>query len=724
MTVEQARKEIAELSEALRRYNHEYFVLASPSVSDLDYDRTFDRLKELEEQFPQLAEPDSPVKRVGSDLSSDLPEAEHTIPVLSLDKAYSTAEIDAWITKTVRAAGRDLSFTIEEKIDGVSIVLYYENGRLSRAITRGNGYVGNDVTANVMTVRSVPLRLTSDVTVAVRGELYLEKADFERLNAKMDTPYANPRNLAAGTIRRIKSSEVAGFPLKIFVYGGTLEGVESYLDMIVSLKDLGFRVNEHMGFFSEDDEVPGQSTPEQPLSGSRGSGVSAFEQTVPPQRAHERRTAERRTAERRAAEPGIPGLVTGGFDEIDGYLKEQFERRESLPYEIDGLVIKVNEIAVREALGYTGHHPRWEIAYKFDAPEGITTIKAIDVQVGRTGRITPVARVEPVRIGGSTVSNATLHNQDYINLLELCVGDTVAVSKRGDVIPAVERVIEKNESNQTTWKMPDSCPSCGNPLVVRGAHHFCRNFECPAQVRGRLYFFAGKGQMDIDNLGPETLDTLISNGWIKRPEDIYTFDYDTLNGLPGFGEKKVSLLKKGVEESRSRPFHTVLPSLGLPELGPNVAELLIDAGYRDIELLYAAADKNDVASLTAIPGIGEKTAAAVISELKRPEVRKTIAALRAQGLSFSETGEKETGDDRFAGQTWCVTGSFEHFKPRDLAMDAVKRLGGRAVSSVSGSTTHLLAGKGAGSKLDKAKELGITIVSEEQFLRLIGETDG
>ncbi len=694
MTVEQARKEIAELSEALRRYNHEYFVLASPSVSDLDYDKTFDRLKELEEQFPQLAEPDSPVKRVGSDLSSDLPEAEHTIPVLSLDKAYSTAEIDAWITKTVRAAGRDLSFTIEEKIDGVSIVLYYESGRLSRAITRGNGYVGNDVTANVMTVRSVPLRLTADITVAVRGELYLEKTDFERLNAKMDTPYANPRNLAAGTIRRIKSSEVAGFPLKIFVYGGTLEGVESYLDMIVTLKDLGFRVNEHMGFFSEDGAVP-------------GSGA-----------------AERRARDTRAAELGVPGLVTGGFDEIDGYLKEQFERRESLPYEIDGLVIKVNEISVREALGYTGHHPRWEIAYKFDAPEGITTIKAIDVQVGRTGRITPVARVEPVRIGGSTVSNATLHNQDYINLLELCVGDTVAVSKRGDVIPAVERVIEKNESNQTTWKMPDSCPSCGNPLVVRGAHHFCRNFECPAQVRGRLYFFAGKGQMDIDNLGPETLDTLISNGSIKRPEDIYTFDYDTLNGLPGFGEKKVSLLKKGVEESRNRPFHTVLPSLGLPELGPNVTELLIEAGYRDIESLYAAADENDVASLTAIPGIGEKTAAAVISELKRPEVRKTIAALRAEGLSFSETEENKAEDERLAGQTWCVTGSFDHFKPRDLAMEAVKRLGGRAVSSVSGSTTHLLAGKGAGSKLDKAKELGVTIVSEEEFLRLIGETDG
>ncbi len=675
LTQGEARREIAELSKALRKYNHEYFVLAKPSVSDREYDSTFDRLKELEKQFPDLAEPDSPVKRIGSDLTSNLPEASHTIPVLSLDKAYTAGEINAWFSKTARSAGRDLTFTIEEKIDGVSIVLYYESGSLIRAITRGNGYVGNDVTANVMTVRSVPLRLQEEVTLAVRGEIYLEKADFETMNSNMETPYANPRNLAAGTIRRIKSSEVANIPLKIFVYEGFFEGVENYIEMLAYLSKLGFRLSGNIGYFSKQGAEPEES---------------------------------------------IPGMTAGSFEDIDAYLRRQYERRDSLAYEIDGLVVKVNEMRVREDLGYTGHHPRWAIAFKFDAPEGITTVRAIDVQVGRTGRITPVARVEPVTIGGSRVSNVTLHNQDYIDLLELCVGDTVAVSKRGDVIPAVERVIEKNESNITTWKMPKDCPSCGSSLVTRGAHHFCTNVECPAQIRGRLYFFVGKGQMDIDNLGPETLDTMISRGWIKRPEDIYSFDYGALTELPGFGEKKVSLIKKGVEESRSRPFRTVLASLGLPELGPKVCELLIDAGYRDIDTLFSLSDSDNAEAFTAIDGIGEKTAASIITELKRPDVRQTVEALRAAGLSFSEAPrENEKQNTPFAGQTWCVTGSFESFNPRDRAMEEVKRLGGRTVSAVSGKTTHLLAGENPGSKLEKAKELGAHIVTEEQFLELI-----
>lgn len=675
LTQDEAQQEIAGLSEKLRRYNHEYYVLANPSVPDHEYDRIFDRLKALEERFPDLAEPDSPVKRIGSDLTSNLPEASHTIPVLSLDKAYTADDIGAWISKTAKAAGRDLTFTIEEKIDGVSMVLYYESGTLVRAVTRGNGYVGNDVTANVMTVGSVPLRLAAPVTMAVRGEIYLEKADFETINRSIETPYANPRNFAAGSIRRIKSSEVSKIPLKIFVYEGFLEGVHSYIEMLAMLRRLGFRVGGNIGYFSKEGAEP---------------------------------------------EDTIPGLTAGSFEEIDAYLRKQYERRDSLAYEIDGLVVKVNEMQVRETLGYTGHHPRWAIAFKFEAPEDITTVQAIDIQVGRTGRITPVARVAPVTIGGSRVSNVTLHNQDYIDLLELCVGDTVAVSKRGDVIPAVERVIEKNESNTTTWKMPEDCPSCGNPLSVRGAHHFCTNLECPAQVRGRLYFFVGKGQMDIDNLGPETLDTMISRGWVKRPEDIYSFDYDTLTELPGFGAKKVSLIKKGVEESRSRPFRTVLASLGLPELGPKVCELLIDAGFNDIDTLFSRSDSDDTEAFTAIDGIGEKTAMSVILELKRQDVRKTVEALRAAGLSFSEEPrDRNSHDTPLAGQTWCVTGSFENFTPRDRAMEEVKRLGGRTVSAVSGKTTHLLAGENAGSKLKKAKELGIDIVTEEEFLKII-----
>jgi DNA ligase (NAD+) len=672
-----ARREISALSELLRKYNHEYHVLNLPTVSDLEYDKLFDRLKELEASFPALIEPDSPGKRVGSDLTSDLPDAPHTIPVLSLDKAYTSDEIDAWISKTIKAAGRDLTFTIEEKIDGVSIVLYYEDGLLARAITRGNGFVGNDVTANVMTIRSVPLRLRRDVTLAVRGEIYLPVAQFYELNSKMETPYANPRNLAAGSLRRIRSSEVADVPLDIFVYEGFVEGITDHVEMMGYLRELGFRTNPNAGFFSADGTPPGKLA---------------------------------------------AGMSTWCFDDITAYLTESSDRRAALAYEIDGLVLKVNEIEVREALGYTGHHPRWAIAYKFDAPEGVTTVVSIDVQVGRTGRVTPVARVEPVRIGGSTVSNVTLHNQDYVDLLELCLGDTVAVSKRGDVIPAIERVIEKNEVGNKTWGIPDHCPSCNSVLSKRGAHHFCTNSGCPDQTKGRLFFFAGKGQMNITNLGPETLETLISYGSITRPEDIYTFDFEKLIDLPGFGEKKVALIRAGIEESRGRPFHIVLSSLGLPELGPKAAELLVSAGYGDIDLLFEIADSNDVERLTAIEGFGEKTASYIISSLKDRDVKKMINALRSEGLSFSESAPPgDTADKPMSGQVWCVTGSFENYKPRNLAMDKVRSFGGKVVAAVSGSTTHLLAGTGGGSKLRKAQELGIIVVNEEEFLDLTGK---
>ncbi len=671
-----ARKEIKDLSDLLRQHNYEYHVLNSPAVSDLEYDRLFDRLKELEAKFPNLVEHDSPTMRVGSDLTSDLPDAPHTIPVLSLDKAYTAGEINAWIQKTIKAARKELTFTVEEKIDGVSIVLYYENGLLARAITRGNGFVGNDITANVATIRTVPLRLKSEVTLAARGEIYLPIAQFHELNSKMDTPYANPRNLAAGSLRRIRSSEVAVIPLEIFIYEGFLEGVRDHVEMMGVLNELGFRLNSNVGFFSKDGAPPEN----------------------PP-----------------------PWLSVRSFDDIAAYVAEYGERRTALRYEIDGLVLKVNEMNVRNALGYTGHHPRWEIAFKFDAPEGVTKVVSIDVQVGRTGRITPVARVEPVQIGGSTVSNVTLHNQDYIDLLELCVGDTVAVSKRGDVIPAIERVVEKNETGNRTWGMPELCPSCKSSLIKRGAHHFCANGGCPDQIKGRLFFFAGKGEMDIANLGPETLEALISRGWVSRPEDIYSFNCERLVELPGFGEKKAALIRAGIEESRERPFHVVLSSLGLPELGPKVALLLVAAGYGDIDVLFEIADSFDTERLTAIDGIGDKTASSILRSLQDRDVRKTIEALRREGLSFSESASSADSPEKpLSGQVWCVTGSFEHFKPRDLAMDEVRKLGGKVVTAVSGNTTHLLAGPGGGSKLRKAEELGVTIVTEEEFLALTG----
>jgi len=671
------RREAERLRELLRRYQHEYYVLARPSVSDREYDRLFDRLQELEKLHPALASEDSPTRRVGSDLTQELPEVPHSVPVLSLDKAYAAAELSTWIQKCQKAGGRRLSFVAEEKIDGSSIVLYYEKGLLARAVTRGNGLVGNDVTGNVRTIGAVPLRLARPVTVAVRGEIFLPRPLFDSINARMETPYANPRNLAAGTLRRVKSSEVAAVPLDIFVYEGHfVRPPETHLNILEQLEELGFKCNPRTGIFADPEDQAGLK--------------------------------ERH-----------PRWRVGGFEELESYLEQSRRERAGLPYDIDGLVVKVNELPVREALGFTGHHPRWALAFKFEAPEAESVVERIEVQVGRTGRITPVARIRPVKLSGSTIANATLHNQDYVDLLELAIGDRVSISKRGDVIPAVERVIEKNELGNSTWKMPPSCPSCRTGLVVQGAHHFCPNPDCPDQVSGRLRFFVARDQMDVEGVGPETLETLIRQGLVRDVQDLYSFDPGDLLELPGFGEKKVELIRAGIAASKGRPYRRVLVALGIPELGQKVAELLCDAGLCDIDSLLQLADQGDPAPLLRIHGIGERTAETLLRELSRPEVRRRIEALRRAGLVMREKARKAPAGGPFRGQVWCVTGSFQRFKPRELAMEEVKKRGGKVSASVTAKTTHLLSGENPGSKLVKARELGIQIVQEADFLRLL-----
>ncbi len=678
MTKKEAETRTSELSRKLRELQHAYFIESKPLVSDQEYDGLFDELIDIEKRFPELAAPDSPTQRVGSDLTQELPEVEHTIPVLSLDKSYTAEDLSSWIEKTRRNAGRELSFVCEEKIDGSSIVLYYQNGLLARAVTRGNGVVGNDVTGNVKTIGAVPLRLSAPRTVAARGEIFLARSLFASINARMEEPYANPRNLASGTLRRVKSKEVAGVPLDIFVYEGFFaEPFATHVEILEALEGLGFRLNPTIGFFSDG-------------------------------------------RQRDEVREKHPRWRVGGIEEIGGFIEEERKRRLGLDYDIDGLVIKVNEIPVREKLGYTGHHPRWAVAFKFESPEGVTTVKAIGAQVGRTGRITPVARVEPVRISGSTIQNVTLHNQEYIDMLELAVGDRVAVSKRGDVIPAVERVIEKNEEGNTTWRLPPRCPTCSTPLEKLGAHHFCPNPSCPDQVRGRLAFFVNRGQMDIEGLGPETIEVLIQRGLVRDIDDIYSFDPARLLDVPGFGEKKVALIRAGIEKSKAKPFRVVFPSLGIPEVGQKVTELLIGAGFRDIDSILSLAESGDPAPLLEIHGIGERTAEILITELRRRKIRRRIERLRKAGLNFREGDRLRSGLPRtFEGQTWCVTGSFETFKPRELAMEEVEKRGGRAGSSVTSKTTHLLAGENPGSKLEKARSLGVRIVSEKEFLALL-----
>ncbi len=676
MTRREAKNKAEELARKLERYQRAYFVEAKSLISDREYDGLFDELAAIEREFPDLAREDSPTRRVGSDLTQELPEAAHTIPVLSLDKAYAPADLAAWIEKTTRNAGSALSFVCEEKIDGASIVLYYQDGLLARAVTRGNGLVGNDVTGNVRTIGSVPLRLSRPVTVAARGEVFLAKSRFARVNTTMEEPYANPRNLAAGTLRRVKSREAAGVPLEIFVYEGFFETPRlSHTDILEELEDLGFRVNPSVGFFTEN-------------------------------------PARKETQERH------PSWTVGSLSDIDGFIDAEKRGRGELDYEIDGIVVKVNELPARDSLGYTGHHPRWAIAFKFESPEGATSVKAIEAQVGRTGRITPVARVEPVRISGATISNVTLHNQEYIDMLELAVGDRVAVSRRGDVIPAVERVLEKNEAGNTVWRLPAACPTCRASLEKLGAHHFCPNPSCPDQIRGRLNFFVARGQMDIEGLGPETIDVLLTNGLVQDIQDIYSFDPAELLDLPGFGEKKIAAIREGIEKSKKRPFRLVFQSLGIPDIGQKATEVLLEAGYSDIESLLALADAGDVAPLLEIHGIGERTAETLIRELRQPRVRARIEGLRAAGLQMREPKPRHDSGlaQTFAGETWCVTGSFESFTPREKAMEEVSRRGGKVSAGVTSKTTHLLVGENPGSKLEKASRLGTAIVTEKEFL--------
>ena len=682
------RNEMEKLVKTLSEYQRAYYVDSKPLVSDMEYDRLYDELVRLEKEHPDLVLPDSPTRRVGSDLSNDFPEFRHTIPVLSLDKAYSRDEVISFMDKTIAKEQRNLSFVAEEKIDGISMVLYYEKGILVRGVTRGNGEIGNDVTQNIKTIGSIPLRLSEDIDIAVRGEVFLSKEAFLEVNSRLDEDKkaANPRNLAAGTVRRQKSSEAASVPLDIFCYEGFWkEGEntpESHLEILSYLKHLGFKINPHLACFSE--------------------------------------SKEKSEAMLRSA--GLEGR-SYSFSEMQDYIDFKTGERKGLKYEIDGLVFKVNEIRVRERLGYTEHHPRWAIAYKFESPQAVSKLLSISVQVGRTGRITPVAELEPVALGGSTIRRATLHNQEYIDNLELAIGDTVSIVKRGDVIPQVEDVIEKNEEGNTVYKIDMHCPCCHSVLQKDGAHLFCRNPECPEQQLGALTFFSSRTQMDIETLGPKTIKIFYDAGLLRKVEDIYTANYASLLGTRGIGEKTVSAIVESVNESKNRPFKTVLSSLGISEVGKKSAEILVSGGFDSFERLKTAKEEE----LMAIDGIGEKMARIIVESFKNPQLLETVEKLGKAGLhmSVSDDGQDSTDsyEQSFAGTLWCVTGSFKNFNPRSKAMEEVEKRGGRTTTSVSGKTTHLLAGTGGGGKLKDAERLGVKIVSEEEFLRMLGKDE-
>ncbi len=684
------KEEIKNLTQKLTVYQDTYYKEGVSLVSDSEYDRLTDRLIELEKEYPEYALLSSPTRRVGSDLTSDFPLVEHSIPVLSLDKAYSKDEVLSFFSRSIEKEGGALSFVAEEKIDGISMVLYYEEGILKRAVTRGNGSVGNDVTANIVTIKSVPLVLKEKVDIAVRGEVYLPKKDFEKVNATLpeDEKAANARNLAAGTVRRQKSSEAARVPLDMYCYEGFWSDKsltpEDHLHILLKLKELGFRINPDFAYIAHSGE----------------------------------------DAERALKELNLGGEAYS-FSTLSRYIESMTEKRPGLDHEIDGLVFKINELGVREKFGYTVHHPRWAIAYKFESPHSQSKLLSVTCQVGRTGRITPVAEIEAVALGGSTIRRATLHNQEYIDELELAIGDTVSITKRGDVIPAVEEVIEKNEEGNTTYKLPHLCPCCSTPLIKKGAHTYCPNYNCPDQAKGRLSYFASRDQMDIDTLGPKTIEILFSAGILKTTEDIYSADYTKAVGLPGIGEKTITSIIESVKKSKEQSYKTVLASLGIPEIGKKSAEILISGGFDSIDKIIKAAEEEDRAAFTSIKGMGDETAENIIKTIQDENFMRMVEALRKAGLHFSlDTDKKEEEKEKiFSGEVWCVTGSFASFNPRSKALEEIEKRGGRTVGSVTGKTTHLLKGEGGGSKMADAERLGVKIVSEKEFLSLIGREE-
>ena len=536
-------------------------------------------------------------------------------------------------------------------------------------MTRGNGLVGNDVTGNVKTIGAVPLRLcpaASPSRCAARSSC--PRASSSTINAKMEEPYANPRNLASGTLRRVKSSEVAGIPLSIYVYEGFFEKPpDTHHEILEQLEELGFRLNPRVGLLLRRPAISMRCAARHPAV-ARGPPGGHRPASSRQERAGPRRWTTRSTASwsRWTRSPSARGL------------------------------------------GYTGHHPRWAIAFKFESPQGATTVKAIEVAGGQDGRITPVARVEPVKISGATISNVTLHNQEYIDMLELAIGDRVAVSRRGDVIPAVERVLEKNETGAATWKLPGPVPTCGDGPREAGRAPLLPQRRCPDQVRGRLTFFVGRGQMDIEGLGPETIDVLISNGLVKDIDDLYFFDPDKLLDLPGFGEKKVAQIREGIEKSKRQPFHVVFPSLGIPDIGQKVTELLIEAGYADIDSLLALADSGrprpapgDPRHRRAHGGDADRGAR------QTPTCESGSTGLRKAGLQFEEEDHADARrtfrrrSPARPGASRAASSASRRGRRRWRRCAAAEAGSARCVTS---KTTHLLVGENPGSKLREGAE--------------------
>ncbi|QBG49042.1 NAD-dependent DNA ligase LigA [Verrucomicrobia bacterium S94] len=664
----EAKQKIDKLRAEIERHNRLYYIDAAPEITDREYDALLQSLEKLERKFPEFSSPTSPTQRVGGAPLARFDSVRHAVPMMSLSNTYSKeelAEFDIRIRKLIPEETFD--YILEPKIDGVAISLRYENGELVRALTRGDGTTGDDVTANVRTIKSIPLRLTDMMPPAVlevRGEIYMDTRGFGALNEQRQEaglePFANPRNACAGSLKLLDPREVASRPLDAVFYAtGELVGIDfdTHEQMLLKLRNYGLRI-----------------TPKYWLRNT--------------------------------------------IAEIIELLDELENMRHEFPFGMDGGVIKVNQRRLYEDLGYTAKSPRWAVAYKYEPEQAETRLNAISIQVGRTGVLTPVAELEPVPLAGTTVKRATLHNEDEIRRKDIRIGDRVIIEKAGEIIPAVVKVLdEKRTGTEKEFSMPGRCPVCGSEVEKRDGEVAvrCINLQCPAQVKNWLTHFASRGAMDINGLGESLVEQLVDGGLVKNPAELYTLRKVEVLGLERMGEKSADNLIKGIEESRKRPFEKVLFGLGIRHVGKGAASILARE-FKNIDALMAT----DIQTLENIRDIGPIVGKSIVEYFQSPDTRRIIEQLRTAGVNFEQ--KNEGGSNELEGLTFVLTGSLKTMT-RDEAGDKIKARGGKVSSSVSKKTSYLVAGEAAGSKLAKAEALGVTILNEEQLINLLSSDE-
>ena len=667
--MERVKERVEELRELIRYHEYKYYVEDNPEITDYEFDQLMKELERLEAEHPELITPDSPTQRVGGQPAEGFPTVEHRVAMLSLDNTYSADELREFDERIKRLLpGERIEYVAELKIDGLGVALLYENGFLVRGATRGDGLHGEDVTGNLRTIRSIPLKLREDGSsvpvLEVRGEVYMPKSKLDEVNEERikngEPPFKNTRNAAAGSVRLLDPRITARRPLDIFIY--TLSYVEgrefqTHLEALKTLNRWGFRINPHTKLFDS-------------------------------------------------------------IDDVIEYCREWERRRGELDYDIDGVVVKVNSLGQQRELGSTAKSPRWAVAYKFPASQAMTRIVEIKVQVGRTGVLTPVAVLEPVNLAGATITHATLHNEDEIRRKDIRIGDTVILERAGDVIPKVVAVVtEKRTGGERIFRMPERCPVCNGPVIrVEGEVAVrCTNIACPAQLKRRIQHFASRNAMDIEGLGKSLIDQLVEKGLVKDIADIYYLKREDLVELERMGEKSSENLLKAIEESKGRELSRLIFGLGIPFVGEKAAEILAQ-NYRSLDDLAKA----KVDELVEIPEIGIKTAESIVQFFAQDSNRRVIEKLKAAGVKTSEEKKAEEEEAILAGKSFVLTGALSSMT-RSEAEEKIKRLGGRVTSSVSQKTDYVIVGDSPGSKYRRALELGIPILSEEEFLRLIGE---